>query len=32
MADAEAGPYFFQDQAQHNEAAHAQIDEARRLS
>ncbi|KAI7843900.1 hypothetical protein COHA_002444 [Chlorella ohadii] len=27
IADAEAGAYFFQDQAQHNEAAHAQIDE-----
>lgn len=29
IADAEAGAYFFQDQAQHNEAAHAQIDEVR---
>ena len=29
--DGEAGAYFFQDQAQHNEAAHAQTDEASRL-
>lgn len=34
MPDAEAAAFFFQDQAQHNEAAHAQLDEvgpARRL-
>lgn len=29
VVDADAGAYFFQDQAQHNDAAHAQIDEAR---
>lgn len=29
MPDAEAAAFFFQDQAQHNEAAHAQIDEVR---
>lgn len=32
VPDAEAAAFFFQDQAQHNEAAHAQIDEARMLS
>lgn len=29
VADGEAAAFFFQDQAQHNDAAHAQIDEAR---
>lgn len=29
MQDAESAAYFFQDQAEHNEAAHTQIDEVR---
>ncbi|KAL4440723.1 hypothetical protein ABPG77_000432 [Micractinium sp. CCAP 211/92] len=31
VPDAEAAAFFFQDQAQHNEAAHAQLDEAQVL-
>ncbi|PSC69030.1 putative ran guanine nucleotide release factor [Micractinium conductrix] len=31
VADSEAGAFFFQDQAQHNEAAHTQMDEVHQL-